>query len=248
MPPGQPGSFEYRAMQNERDQLRLALDDESSRAAALQQRAADATRQWETARADASTLSARLDRLTESYDRLQKLVEERAGQAPDRPRVPTAALDENVDGALSDLAQRHAAQLWYDAARGAISFANDRMFEPGSDAVLPAARPGIDDLAGVLAKTDSDEYEIVIVGHTDDSPISKPETLARHPSNWHLAVHRAIAVKDALVAAGVPSQRIGVMGYGDQRPIGGDKSRNRRVEVFLVRSGDVRALPAIRPR
>ena len=113
-------------------------------------------------------------------------------------------------------------------------------------AIAAAAQALLGELAGIAALAPAEEFEIIVVGHTDDTPISEPATLAKHPSNWHLSVHRAIAVKNTLVSAGLPEARMGVMGYGPCRPLGGDKARDRRVEVFFVRKGEVKPLPAIR--
>jgi hypothetical protein len=38
---------------------------------------------------------------------------------------------------------------------------------------------------------------------------------------------------------------MGVMGYGPYRPLGNDPARNRRVEVYFVRKGEVKPLPAV---
>jgi hypothetical protein len=54
----------------------------------------------------------------------------------------------------------------------------------------------------------------------------------------HLSVHRAIAVRDALVGDGVAPARFSVMGYGEYRPVAANgrngSPENRRVEVFLT--------------
>ena len=58
-------------------------------------------------------------------------------------------------------------------------------------------------------------------------------------------MHRAIVVKDVLVKAGLPAQRLAVMGYGPYRPVSDDRSRNRRVELFLVRTGEVQTFAPV---
>ncbi len=50
-----------------------------------------------------------------------------------------------------------------------------------------------------------------------------------------------------LVAAGLPASRLGIMGYGQYRPLGADKARNRRIEIFFVRKGDVQSFAPVRP-
>ena len=52
------------------------------------------------------------------------------------PTVPASPLPAKTDEALLALAGKlHPIALWYDRGRGAISFANDRVFDPGSDTV-----------------------------------------------------------------------------------------------------------------
>mgnify|MGYP003693640179 CR=1 FL=1 len=58
---------------------------------------------------------------------------------------------------------------------------------------------------------------MVVVGHTDTLPIG-PITGRKHPTNWHLSVHRAIAVMFTLKNYGVEYLRMGCMGYGEFRP------------------------------
>jgi len=239
--------FELRKARTERDELARQLKEERARSAALQARIDTEQTEWNATRARAAALAEELARVRQDYEKLQKLIEQRADRPVTRPAIPVSPLPAEVDSALQALASKHPDRIWYDRARGAVSFANDRLFDAGSDVVRPEALPGLEALAAILAATPADEFEIVVVGHTDDSPITRPETLARHPTNRHLSTHRAIAVEEVLVRAGVPARRIGVMGYGEHRPVGEDRARNRRVEVFLVRKGAVQALEPVRP-
>jgi hypothetical protein len=71
-------------------------------------------------------------------------------------------------------------------------------------------------------------------------PVSRAETKAAgHKDNWYLSAHRAISVGSELMSHRVGSQRIGVLGYADQRPIASNSSeagraQNRRVEVLIL--------------
>jgi len=169
-----------------------------------------------------------LDRLLTDYDRLQRqLIELGAGPLP----------AEVVD-ALTELASRYPEVLEFDAQRGLVRFAADFTFPLGSVELSDSARQALRTFAGILASPDAQVLEVRVVGHTDNVPISRPQTRASHPSNVHLSVHRAIAVRDALVAAGVAPARFSVMGYGEYRPVAANgrngSPENRRVEVFLT--------------
>lgn len=234
-------------VESERDAAQHALHTERSEKTALSRKAAEAERRAAAAEAELNALRSRVETLQRENDELVALIKERAAAPLARPPVPATALPAGLDGALRRFAEKFARRVWYDPARGAVSFANDRLFESGSDTVRPDAQAALHELAGIAVEALPEGYELVVVGHTDDTPITKPETRARHPTNWHLSVHRAIAVKDVLVSAGVPARRIGVMGYGPYRPVSDDRARNRRVEVFFVPEGGVQPFAPVRP-
>jgi len=172
--------------------------------------------------------SADLDRLVSDYDRLQRqLVELGAGPLP----------AEVVD-ALTELAARYPEVLEFDPRRGMIRFAADFTFPLGSVKLSESARQALATFATILDSPEAENLEVRIVGHTDNVPISRPQTRAQHPSNVHLSVHRAIAVRNALVGDGVAPARFSVMGYGEFRPVVANgrngAPENRRVEVFLT--------------
>jgi outer membrane protein OmpA-like peptidoglycan-associated protein len=53
-----------------------------------------------------------------------------------------------------------------------------------------------------------------------------------------LSERRAQAVREALVARGLPAERIGTLGFGEARPIAGNdtpggRQQNRRVEIVV---------------
>lgn len=164
-----------------------------------------------------------------------------------RPEVPISPLPESIDAALTAYVERYPDRVSYDQPRAALSFANDRLFELGSDALQPDAQLALAELAPILAHSAPEQYEILVVGHTDDVPITKPETAALHPTNWHLSVHRAIAVQRVLAAAGLPPSRFGVVGYGPYRPVSTDRAQNRRVEIFIAPKGDTQPLAPVPP-
>jgi chemotaxis protein MotB len=131
----------------------------------------------------------------------------------------------------------------FDAARGIVKFKSDLLFEKGSDEVAPTAMESIKALCGILNTDQAKEFDIIIAGHTDDLPILKPETKAKHPSNWYLSAHRAISVLDVMTGNGVASERASIRGFGEYRPIvpnEPDKKgnpQNRRVEIYIIPKG-----------
>jgi chemotaxis protein MotB len=131
----------------------------------------------------------------------------------------------------------------FDAARGIVKFKSDLLFDKGSDEVAPSAMEAVKALCGILNTEQAKAFDIIIAGHTDDMRISQADTLAKHPSNWHLAAHRAISVLNAMASNGLVSERASIRGFGEFRPIvpnEPDKKgnpQNRRVEIYIVPKG-----------
>ena len=99
--------------------------------------------------------------------------------------------------------------------------------------------PALSAFASIIKSAAADGFEVIVVGHTDNRPVVRPETKAQHPTNWHLSSHRAIAVSNILQKNSYPPNRIGVMGCGQYRPVADNgtaqgSSENRRVEIILT--------------
>jgi chemotaxis protein MotB len=143
-----------------------------------------------------------------------------------------------LEDALDGLAAAYPDLLTFDANRGLLRFSSDFTFDLGSVALKPEAEATMVTLADILNAPEAAPFELRVVGHTDNVPVERPRTKQLHPTNVHLSVHRAISVREVLVAANVEPARIQVAGYGEFRPIvpNGPKgaAENRRVELLLV--------------
>ena len=145
-----------------------------------------------------------------------------------------------IDQALRDLAASNPDLLTYDPRKGMVKIASDLTFDLGSTDVKASAASVLAKIAGVINMPEAARYEALIVGHTDNVRIARPDTRAKHPTNWHLSVHRSISVKDVLTKSSVAESRMCVAGYGEFRPVVPNGARgaqaNRRVEIYLVPS------------
>jgi len=153
-------------------------------------------------------------------------------------------LPEPLDTALKRFAQEHPQAVTYDASRGTIKWTSDLLFALGSDVVKESSMAALRGFADIIKSDAASDFEVIVVGHTDNTPIGRPETKQRHPSNWHLSAHRAISVASILQRDGYGAERIGIMGFGEYRPIADNasdagKSQNRRVEIYLVPRGSI---------
>ncbi|MFW5653978.1 MAG: OmpA family protein [Planctomycetota bacterium] len=142
-----------------------------------------------------------------------------------------------LDAELEELAAQNPDLMRYDPERGVIELASDLTFDLGSAEVRTDARTRLDQLAQVLQGPIAQQFEVRVVGHTDNVPIRREATLRRHPTNMHLSVNRAIAVRDILVEEGLSELRVSVAGWGPHRPLvpngQGGAPANRRVELEL---------------
>lgn len=218
----------YRRCQEQVEDLRARLDEANARIKALQ----------EAQRSTDPDLLDKLARAIQERDALAKQLADSEGKLRSGAGFAPIMLEPELDQALRDLAAQHPELLSYDPAMGMVRFKSDLTFPLGSTEISANSVQALNQLAQILARPVAQKYESRIVGHTDNVRIGRPETRAKHPTNWHLSVHRSIAVKDVLQKAGVPGIRIMVAGYGEYRPIVPNGPRgaepNRRVEIYLV--------------
>ncbi len=158
-------------------------------------------------------------------------------------QLEIGVLPQEVETAIQNLTARYPALMTFDSEIGMLRFSSDFTFDLGSTEIKSPAARSLKTLAGILNDDAARNLEARIVGHTDNVPIRKPATLAKHPTNMHLSMHRAISVGEALESAGVSVDRIQVAGFGDNRPIVPNGPRgaaeNRRVDIFVTTKGAV---------
>lgn len=239
-PEARDPEHELRKAEAEREQVEQKLSAEQSAVLALRDRNQQLRGRIERLQRRNDEIRAALTRVEMANTQLTALLEQRSERPLERPNLNRAILPAPIDATLRELAKRAPNRLSYDPSRGGVTFANDRLFTPGSATVRPESQVEVVEfgraLAQNLAELRNQKFDAIVVGHTDADPIVGEETLEKHPTNEHLAVHRAIAFKQILTEAGLPDAQVAVMGYGANRPISEDKSQNRRIEVYLVPS------------
>jgi outer membrane protein OmpA-like peptidoglycan-associated protein len=105
---------------------------------------------------------------------------------------------------------------------------DDVLFDTNSSQLKDEFINKLDSLSGIIKKYD--DYQILIVGHTDTSGSEK--------ANASLSRERAEAVASYFVSAGIDRGVIRAEGRGSRNPIADNRTaagrqKNRRVEVFL---------------
>lgn len=150
-------------------------------------------------------------------------------------------LSDSTNRQFADLAKRYPG-FEFDPQTGVSKFQNDILFESGSDELRRDAEPLLADFAKILSTGEASDLNVLVAGHTDDRPVKKASTAAKHPDNWYLSAHRSINVVHALSKFGIKPSRLGAAGYGPYQPRVADKSddarrQNRRVEIFVLAPG-----------
>ena len=106
---------------------------------------------------------------------------------------------------------------------------NDILFDSGSAGLKAEAQQKISQIGAVIKKYPEDI--VTVIGHTDN--------VGKADYNQQLSENRAKAVKLQLVASGVPSDNVQVVGMGPSQPLADNKSpagraTNRRVELQIT--------------
>ena len=222
------------------DELDLAYRKSKEQTVELQQRIAELEQRIKLLEQNPIDQQKTIDELTKQRDDLAAKLKDLQAKidAIGQRTAVVRVLPQEIDEALKKFAEAHPDLVEYDAKRGMVKFKSNLTFPSGSDQLGANAQQALTTFAGILNEGEAKSYEARVIGHTDTQRISKPATRAKHPTNWHLSVHRAISVRNALQAAGVSAIRTSVAGYGPYRPVVENTARgaeqNRRVEIYLV--------------
>jgi outer membrane protein OmpA-like peptidoglycan-associated protein len=132
-------------------------------------------------------------------------------------------LSSRLDAALSQVADTR------NTARGTIINLPDILFDLNESTLKPEARQVIAKLAGILLIMG--DLNTRIEGHTDST--------GGYDYNMTLSDARARSVRDFLFQQGISGERMTVEGYGPNRPIADNSTRegrakNRRVEIVIA--------------
>ncbi len=211
---------------------RLALAEKRQLAEKL--KTADA----EAKRKDAQLASYRSENqlLKDSLAELKKKIDSLAPIAA----LPDIRLPQPVDKALREFARTNPQLVEYLPQYGMVKFKADLTFDKGKDFVQVGAKAALAKFVQIVNSPEAATFHVYVAGHTDDIPIRKRATKVRHPNNWYLSVHRAVAVQKVLTDAGLSAKRVGVMGFGEYHPIVANAPNNRgarenrRVEIWIV--------------
>ncbi len=115
-----------------------------------------------------------------------------------------------------------------------VTVVGDVLFDSGKDKIRQEAYGILDKITDVL-KENVPQLDVGIEGHTDNLPIK----FSGWKSNWELSAARALSVLHYMVDdKGVSPSRISAIGYGENRPVASNDTKesrqlNRRVEIVI---------------
>jgi chemotaxis protein MotB len=115
-----------------------------------------------------------------------------------------------------------------------VNLSEEILFPSGS---AELNKSGQEVITRVSSKLAGKEYQIIVVGFTDNIPI-RGNLAKRYPTNWELAGARAASVVRLLEKTGIESKKLVATSYGENFPVASNetdegRAQNRRIEIRL---------------
>ena len=176
----------------------------------------------------ANEANALKDKLAEAQTRIDELQKEQESAAQMHKSLEDemrSAL-ESKDVAISQL-----------QGKLTVNILDRVLFDSGEAELKPDGAGVLRKVAAILVQHPN--LKIHVIGHTDNIPI-KASARNRFASNWELSTARATAaVRFLTETGGVDPKRLGVVGYGEFRPVADNstaegRSRNRRIAITIL--------------
>jgi chemotaxis protein MotB len=209
---------EFAAQQRDAQQNRMAYQEESQKAAALEKKVADL-------QAQNAALQSQLGELASTSAKLQQekgLLEAKSAQYEQ--------LASSLEGQIKS------GQVEISELKGKMTVKlKDRvLFSSGSSSLNREGKAALDAVADAFK--DLQGKNVLVAGYTDDVPNSSK---SGYTDNWDLSTARAVNVVRYLQTKGVSPAMLGAAGFSEYRPLvpndsPANRSQNRRIEIALT--------------
>ncbi len=202
----------------------------------------------EQAAEQATIDKVRADKELELAQKNNRVLQERLALAYDALREARAKQDVSLHDRLTELSESTTSpgERYEISQYGGIVLESGIFFGSGRHELTSQGKAALTPLVTTLLKDDYKDYEIELAGHTDSDPITR--SADRYRDNHDLAAMRANSVRRFLIEQGVPAERVYLSAWGQHRPIGKDKAKDRRVEIMLHKRSTEPSVPASAPR
>lgn len=156
--------------------------------------------------------------------------------APDLQQRNLDRIQQQVEKALQPLIDKKLVRLRRTPTWLEIEIRTDILFPSGVAALTGPADKVLVQLGDILAPFGN---PLRVEGYTDNKAINT----VVYPSNWELSAARAASVARLLAGHGVSPDRLGIIGWGQFRPVVSNdtvdgRNRNRRVLVVVLSDHD----------
>jgi chemotaxis protein MotB len=212
--------------------VKTQLDDQTKQIAEASQKLSALEQQTQTSEKAATEAAAAREETQKQLARAQAEL----GQAIKAEAVPHLRSD-----FLTQIKQALGTKPGVQVAEDRLVIANDGLFATGSSTLSPAGRDLLKQIAAGLkdpiAQVAPDaDWLVRIDGHADKQPTAAG---GRYPSNWDLSAARAVTVVRALVADGIPANRLAAETFGENQPLDlgntpAAYAKNRRIEIRVT--------------
>ncbi|HWU76151.1 MAG TPA: flagellar motor protein MotD [Rhodanobacter sp.] len=142
-------------------------------------------------------------------------------------------IEDQVRRALQPMIDKQLVVLRRTPDRLEIEIRTDILFSSGAAQLSASASQVLSSVATILVPF---KNALRVEGFTDNVPIRT----AVYPSNWELSAARAASVARLFGSIGVSADRLGIVGWGDQRPVADnstDEGRNHNRRILVVVEG-----------
>jgi len=216
------------------EQMRKDREADAVRRAELdrqhQQAIDEATRRRDTAEAQAQAMRQQVEQAEQQATQAQQQAAMTSAEL-ERTRQELTERDAEVRRQRMESELAKLAKTRSDEGRFIVTLSGGILFDTGKAMLKPGAKSTLTKIANQLKAEDT--INISVEGHTD--------SVGTEDMNQTLSEKRAEAVREFLVNAGVPPDRINSAGKGEEEPVATNKSaagrqQNRRVELVITHS------------
>lgn len=220
----QQAEQQAQAMRQQIEAAQAAAQQAAAAAQSAQQQVQSTQQQLQTVQQQAQQQQAEAEKAREDARRSQEELERTRQQlAQQQAQQQAEARQREMESELARLAQTKR------ESRGFVVTLPGIFFDTGKSALKPGAKSTLTRIAAQLKGNEN--LKIAVEGHTD--------SVGSAEKNAELSEKRAEAVRDFLVSAGVPGDRITAAGKGEADPVATNKTtagrqQNRRVELVIT--------------